>query len=70
MFGGFRIKPPKRLLLDVPREESCDEILGEAGRRSCAKRRTPQGEGVALWAKAAPDRAIVVTKAKQRRRIM
>ena len=42
MLGGLRIKAPKRLLLEVPREESCDEILGEARRRRGAKRRTPQ----------------------------
>src|SRR5262249_25088402 len=33
MLGGFRIKPLKHLLLDVPGEESCDQILGEALRR-------------------------------------
>jgi hypothetical protein len=42
MLGGFRIKPAKRLLLDVPAKKPCDEILGEAWRRSCAKRDTPQ----------------------------
>jgi hypothetical protein len=42
MFGGFRIKSPKRLLLEVPAKKPGDEILGEGGRRRCAKRRTPQ----------------------------
>jgi hypothetical protein len=42
MLGGFRIKPPKRLLLDVPAKKPRDEILGEAWWRSCAKRRAPQ----------------------------
>jgi hypothetical protein len=42
MFGGFRIKSPKHLLLDVPAKKPRDEILGEAWRRSCAKRRMPQ----------------------------
>jgi len=42
MRGGFRIKPAKRLLLEVPSKKPGDEILGEARRRSCAERRTPQ----------------------------
>jgi hypothetical protein len=41
MFGGFRIKSPKRLLLDVPPKKPCDEILGEAWRRRGMKRGTP-----------------------------
>ena len=42
MFGGFRIKSPKHLLLEVPAKKPGDEILGEARRRSCTERRTPQ----------------------------
>jgi hypothetical protein len=42
MLGGLRIKPPKRLLLDVPAKKPRDKILGEAWRRRCAERRTPQ----------------------------
>jgi hypothetical protein len=42
MLGDFRIKSPKRLLLEVPAKKPRDEILGVAWRRSCAKRRTPQ----------------------------
>src|SRR5438552_17632804 len=38
MLGGFRVKAPKRLLLDVTAKKPCDEILGEARRR----RRTSQ----------------------------
>jgi hypothetical protein len=42
MLGGFRIKPAKRLLLEVPAKKPRNEILGEPWRRRCAKRRTPQ----------------------------
>jgi hypothetical protein len=39
MLSGFRIKPPKCLLLDVPTEEPRDKVFGEAWRRGRAKRR-------------------------------
>ena len=42
MLGGLRIKSAKRLLLEVPTEKPGDEVLGEARRRSCTERRTPQ----------------------------
>jgi hypothetical protein len=42
MLCGFRIKSPKRLLLDVPAKKPGDEILGEAWGRRGTKRRTPQ----------------------------
>jgi hypothetical protein len=43
MLCGFRIEPPKRLLLDVPAKKPRDEILGEGWRRGGAERRAPQG---------------------------
>ena len=43
MLGGFRIKAPKRLLLDVPAKKPCDEILGEA--RAAELRETSRATG-------------------------
>jgi hypothetical protein len=42
MFCGLRIKPADGLLLNVPAEEPCYEILGEGRRWGRPKRSPPQ----------------------------